>query len=134
MTQLDGERTDSLQRTTEAIIWDSAFPATITEYAWPTYSADFLYLGEKVNLSGLFRLLKPLGYHIVEIVEYQYGFLWLRKGSRVVMEREMEWVREGTEKRFVGSRKTPSLAKTLFDDSRLTDYQMAELWDLYGDY
>lgn len=111
----------------EVVQWDSKDPMWLEAYSWPCYTQQYLRMRSPLTMSRMLRLLMPLGYKIVGIYEYRHGFLWLKKGFSVTMQREFDWSRQGSETSFVGTRKTTSLEQQLYEGRELSDAVMAAM-------
>ena len=95
------------QKAAEVIIWDERHRQSLDEISWPTYMEHTMYLrAGPATLGSLLHDLTPLGYRIKSVLTYRYGFLWLKKAREIIFEREVDWVRRGSEQSYVGSRTT----------------------------
>jgi hypothetical protein len=104
----------------EIVTWWSSSPGTIRVEEWPTYIPQTLWLTSKPKgIGDLLSTLGAFGFRIKAIIPFRYGFLWLKKGERVVLEREFVWLRDGDQFSYVGSRITPPVEEQLVRSNKV---------------
>lgn len=119
--------------TRDVLTWDERNPwCNVSE--WPIRSWKTFYLSPPfapivtppfapivINTVRSMRRLLDDGWEITSCSIVKHGFLWLKESRYWTMTRRVEWLRDGTETSFVGTRVTPSVFKDEDEGKTWTD-------------
>jgi hypothetical protein len=103
--------------TQDVLLWDDRNEwCEVSE--WPTRGFRTYYLSPPLSsvpptVSPTRHLAHILdaGWAVASCSVVQHGFLWLKQARVWTFTRRVEWLRDGSEESFVGSRVTPSMFK-----------------------